>query len=126
MESSEPTAPAGDTIAIVVAWIFYILALATLAVGCLVGLTLINYQVDLTGSLGALGRLGAASVLEAVGQTIKAALAFAGTIVLLVSLIISALLFACGQLLQRSRDLARRVRRLEALAASNTRALPAG
>jgi hypothetical protein len=126
MESSEPISPAGDTIAIIFAWVFYVLALVTLAVGFLVGLTLINYQVDLTGSLGALGRLGAGPALEAVGQTIKAALSFAGTIVLLVSLIISALLFACGQLLQRSRDLARRVRRLEALATSNRQALPAG
>lgn len=94
-------------------WLLYILAGLVLVFGLMTGIGLIGFAGNLSGFGPVLQALSAQPLANMLASMLRQGAATLGTGVIVLSLVLSALLFTAGKLLGRTHDLARRVAHLE-------------
>lgn len=88
----------------------YVLAGVVLALGAYAGLALANASATLRAATIVFQSPALSPLWDGIGSGLR----FGGAVLFVVSLMLSALLFACARLLRRSATLAQRIGRLEA------------
>lgn len=106
-----------DRAVTILQWVFYVLAGLVLLFGVYMGIGLIGFAGNMSSFMPMIQMMSAPAIANLLSGMLLRIATSLGIGVILLSLLISALLFTAGKLLGRTHDLARRVQRLEQEAA---------
>ncbi len=106
-----------DRAVTILKWLLYILAGLMLVFGLFTGIGFIGFAGNMSGYMFLIQAFTAPPVADLLAQGIRQIAMSVGIGVILLSLVMSVLLFTAGKLLGRTHDLARRVQQLEQMVA---------